>query len=350
MGESESVTLPEIFDDLTVGIIVHDPQTGEILDVNDQIEQLYGHSGAVIREMNVEDFTAPSTRFSQNEAVRLIRAAADGDPQTFEWRVERVNGELLWVCANLKRTTIDATPVVIAEIRDITRYKARERRLRLLSRVVRHNLRNETNLLMGYADRIQSAIKEDTFETEIGTILDIAAEIGTLSDSIRQIEEIAEPSATQRHPMNIGDVVREQVEEGRSEYPKADLTVDVRSEVHVNADRALHYAIRHAIENAIVHNDRETPSVTVVITEDANAGQGEIRFIDNGPFIPEIEIDALDDEVPTSSTYHGSGVGLWVMKWCVDSLGGELSFERRSPRGNIVRFLLPQASAAERPS
>ena len=57
----------------------------------------------------------------------------------------------------------------------------------------------------------------------------------------------------------------------------------------------------------------------------------------------EIETDVLDDETEISSTYHGSGVGLWVMQWAVNSLGGDLSFEENSPRGNLVQIALPKA-------
>ncbi|TKX83031.1 ATP-binding protein, partial [Halorubrum sp. SS5] len=40
-------------------------------------------------------------------------------------------------------------------------------------------------------------------------------------------------------------------------------------------------------------------------------------------------------------TSHGSGIGLFVMKWCVESLGGEVLFESRNSGGNAVCLLLP---------
>ncbi|SIR59701.1 PAS domain-containing sensor histidine kinase [Natronorubrum thiooxidans] len=337
--------LPDTFDDLQVGIVLHEPETGAILDVNERLERLYGYSRTALREMDISEYTAPSTAFTQEQAIRRIRAAADGDTQLFEWRIERDTGELVWVRVHLTLTTIDTDSYVIAEVRDITEYKARERRLRLLNRVVRHNLRNETNVLMGYADRLKRAIEEESLEEEIETILEIATELGTLSDSIRQIEEIAEPTATQRSPTNLGTMVRELVTEVQDAYPTVELTADIRTAVSVNVDQGLRYAIEHALINAIVHNDADTPSVEVLVT--TNADRGVIRIADNGPPIPDVEIDVLKDDVTTSSTYHGSGVGLWVMQWCVDSLGGELSFETNPPRGNVVQFSLPRAAATD---
>jgi len=342
MDSPKTVTLPAVFDDLHVGITLHDPDDGSVLDGNKRLEELYGYSAAELRTMAVGDYTAPSTRFSQEKAVRLIRAAAAGDSQVFEWHVERSTGELLWVRVHLSATTIDGTPCVLSEIRDITEYRARERRLRLLSRIVRHNLRNEMTLLMGYADRLRAAIEKDSLEEEVETILDIATEVGTLSDSISQIEEIASPDATQRSPTNLPEVVESIVESAKTEYPNAEFTLDVDADVWVSADKGVHYAIEHAVENAIEHNDQDEPAVTVTVSDVPERNQGVVRIADDGPPIPDVEVEVLDEESETDSTYHGSGVGLWVMKWCLDSLGGSLSFDENDPRGNVVSLSLPR--------
>jgi len=347
MGISQGVSLPAAFDDLEIGIVLRNPETGAALDANNRIEELYGYSRAELLEMEIGQFTAPSTKFSQDEATRRLRAAAAGESQVFEWRIERPTGELVWVRVRLNRTTIDDVTCVIAEVREITEYKERERRLRLLNRVVRHNLRNETNVLMGYADRLKQAIKEETLEKEVETIREIASEIGTMSDSIRQIEEIATPDATQRSPTDIGELVEEIVAEARADATAAEITVDIQDDACVNADTGLRHAVTQAVDNATKHNDREVPSVEVSVAIDSATGQAEIAVSDDGPPIPDIEVDVLRDDVESSATYHGSGIGLWVMQWCVDSLGGELVFEENTSRGNVVRFLLPRVDRSE---
>jgi len=74
--------------------------------------------------MGVGDYTAPSTKFSQDEANRLIQRAADGEPQTFHWQIERSNGELRWVRIHLSSTCIDGDRCVISEVQDVTEYRA----------------------------------------------------------------------------------------------------------------------------------------------------------------------------------------------------------------------------------
>jgi len=125
--------IPDVFDDLAIGITLHNPETGEILGVNERLEELYGYTVAELREMEVGDYSADGDVFTQAAAERRIRAAADGDPQTFEWHVKRSDGELVWVSVRLAATTLDGDDYVIAEIRDITDRK--ERREELAKRI-----------------------------------------------------------------------------------------------------------------------------------------------------------------------------------------------------------------------
>jgi PAS domain S-box-containing protein len=92
-----SEELPNEFDTLRVGIMLHDPETGEILDANQRLEELYGYSVETLREMQFEEFSANTYSYTQAEAGRRIAAAAEGTPQSFEWRIKRADGELISV-------------------------------------------------------------------------------------------------------------------------------------------------------------------------------------------------------------------------------------------------------------
>jgi PAS domain S-box-containing protein len=346
MTTADTSRLPGAFEALDTGVVLHDPETGEILDANGRVEELYGYPVSELREMRVEEVTAPTTKFTQAEANRRIRTAVDED-QTFDWQIERSTGEVVWVSVHLTSVAIAGVERVLAEVREITEYKIRERRLRLLNRVIRHNLRNDTTVLLGYADRIKRAVEDESLESEIETILEIAEGIGSMSDSIKQFEEIADPNGTERSRTFVNGVVREVVADARDRYPDAELSVTEASEVWVSADRGLRYALEHAVDNAIDHNDTESPSVVVTVGETEQDGRGAVSVADDGPAIPDVEREVLDEDVTKTDTHHGSGIGLWVMKWCVDSLGGELRFEPNEPRGNVVRMLLPVSPVAD---
>jgi len=124
-------------------------------------------------------------------------------------------------------------------------------------------------------------------------------------------------------------------------YPSATVSVEEREEMWIYVDDAFEYAITHTLENAVVHAERPESVVTVSVGPSPNTGRVEISVRDRNPRIPSGELDALFDRDGRSSVSHGSGVGLFVTKWCVESLGGEVEFGRRSPRGNEVSIYLP---------
>ncbi|WP_276272407.1 PAS domain-containing sensor histidine kinase [Haloarcula litorea] len=342
MVEGSDLTLPAVFDDLNVGVTLHSSETGTVLDVNHRLTELYGYSRDELVEMEVGDYSAPSTTFTQAEAEDRITAAAAGDPQSFEWQIQRSNGEVRWVQVHLNASVLAGTDCVLAEVHDITESRRRERRLRLLSRIIRHNLRNKSTALVGYAGNIEQAVEDNTLEQQAETLLELGRKVGSLSDSVSQLEEITALGGDERVRTDVGDLVGRVADTLREAAPSASVSVESPPAVWVLADTGLEYALDHALENAVEHNPADEP--TVDITVEAREGIVEIRVVDDGPLIPENEVAVLDEEVEATSTYHGTGVGLWVMEWAVSSLGGELSFTENAAGGNTVTFTLPRAA------
>jgi len=331
-----------MFDDLDVGITIHDPETGAIVDVNESVEQLYGYSTVELQERDIGEYTAPSRYFSQEEAVRRIQAAADGTPQEFDWQIERSNGDLQWISVTLKATTIHGQDYVIAEIAENAGHQDRQQRIQLLHRIIRHNLRNKINVIQGHAELLEAIAEDDASVKSVEAILEAATDVQDISDSVTTLEEIGRSGPTRHTVMDLPRVTRSVLDERREMYPAADIDVIVESDVRVVADSSVRYALAHAVENAIEHNDDDQPSVTVTVTADHETDQGVVRVVDEASSIPDIEIDVLGEDFEPSSTRHGSGVGLPLMQACVSALGGELSFAENDPRGNVVSIALPQ--------
>ena len=122
-------TVSTVFDDLEIGITLHDPETGAIVGVNNRLEALYGYSETELQGMDVADYSATDEGFTQADAEARIEAAAAGEPQAFEWRIQRADGERIWVRARLARTELDGEAYVLAEIRDISDRKQRQQTL-----------------------------------------------------------------------------------------------------------------------------------------------------------------------------------------------------------------------------
>jgi PAS domain S-box-containing protein len=157
-GQNDS-PLPCVFDTLNVGILLYDPAVGVVQDVNNRLEEMFGYRAAEIREMTFEEFSANTSSYTQQAAERRIAAAVRGSDQNFDWRIKRADGELIWVTIHLSRLTIGETTYVVGEVNNITEYKHNDRQVRLFHRLLRHNLRNDINVISGFAKNIGRVAK-----------------------------------------------------------------------------------------------------------------------------------------------------------------------------------------------
>lgn len=110
----------EIFEKVPAGIVVHDPETGEIVDANRRFCELLGHDHEDVIGMTVDDFTADEPSYEAAKGHNKIQQAAAGESQRFTWRDQTSDGETFPVEVALERTTIGGQERVLAFVRDIS--------------------------------------------------------------------------------------------------------------------------------------------------------------------------------------------------------------------------------------
>ncbi|MEM4781377.1 MAG: histidine kinase N-terminal 7TM domain-containing protein [Halalkalicoccus sp.] len=214
-------------------------------------------------------------------------------------------------------------------LRDVTERRRHRQRLTVLHRILRHNLRNELTVIRGHADRLAEAGNEGA------TVVDErAARLLEICEKAAEFERTA--TADGRPTERLDTAITEAVSAVRVDHP------ETRFEIHElsreRCDAAIEVAVRNLIENAARHNTNEDPVVTVEATvEDATA---RIRVADNGPGIPAIEREVLETGLETQLS-HGSGIGLWIVHWTVEIIGGAVEFDENEPIGSVVTVRIP---------
>ncbi|MBX0286746.1 hypothetical protein EGH22_10435 [Halomicroarcula sp. F28] len=222
---------------------------------------------------------------------------------------------------------------------DVTEQQRRERHLQLVSRVLRHNMANRINIIMGHVELLGDAADE-TERTHLDAIDASATDIIETSGKLRTIQEIV----TGGRPARPTDVTRTVEAVGTryaDRYPDAAVTADCPDGVFARCPTGFQAALDNLVENAIQHNPDSAPSVTVTVTEDGPLVH--VAVADDGPGIPETERRILEDgETPLQ---HSAGVGLWLVYCFVEQAGHELTFEPSAAGGSEVRFALDRASS-----
>ncbi|MFB6268766.1 MAG: sensor histidine kinase, partial [Halobacterium sp.] len=216
------------------------------------------------------------------------------------------------------------------------RRQTREQRLEVLNRVLRHNLRNDANSIIGRARLISDGGSADVSAEEIvetTTGLLSAAERAREIDQMMTASEGGGPTpVAETVETVVADVAREQ-------------EVGVTTALPDGASAAVNptvfeTVVRNVVENAAEHNGADEPIVVVSASVDGDAVS--LAVSDNGPGIPEQERAVLE-RGGESALEHGSGLGLWAVYWGVVRMGGDLSFAENEPRGSVVSVTVPRA-------
>ncbi|WP_254522267.1 ATP-binding protein [Natrinema caseinilyticum] len=219
-------------------------------------------------------------------------------------------------------------------LRDVTDRQTREQRLSVLNRVLRHNVRNELDVVLAYADRIEDEDVRDR-------IRDSATDLVELSTKARDAEDVMTASAGSPEAVDLAAVAQDVVEQYRTEDRSCDLSLSRPDELIVSSHRSVvRQVLSELVDNAIAHADG-SPRVEVTVSA-APGGAAELVVSDDGPGIPDREQEILDAGTETQLE-HGSGIGLWFVTWAVTQLGGDLSFRENDPTGSVVTVRLYDA-------
>jgi len=220
---------------------------------------------------------------------------------------------------------------------DVTDQYFFQQRRQVMNRVLRHDLRNDMNVVLGHADILAEVIDEDSQE-HIEQIRRKADSLVTLGEKVRKIDRQLHGVNRNLKQVNLSRMVKQEVERFHKQYPSVEVRTQI-GDVFVVGNTLIRTAISNALENAVEHNNKETAEIEVELETEYEENEGTVvlEIRDNGPGIPEGERQVIMDGVETPLA-HISGLGLWMIKWITDGVGGDLIIDSNTPDGTIVRF------------
>ena len=226
----------------------------------------------------------------------------------------------------------------VVSLRDVTERRQRQQRLDVMNRLLRHNVRNELNLVRG---RIELAVREIEDETAIERLEEATTTVDSIVDRSNKVGRLSRLlDSDLGDSIDIATELRAQYEAGGLDHPCGEVEIDLPESIVVSGGPALATAFEELVANAIEHHDTEKPRVSVTYDESrSDDSHAVIAVSDNGPGIAEQEWRTIVEgrETPLQ---HSSGIGLWLVNWVVGRAGGTLSFENTD--GSTVRVRLPR--------
>ncbi len=309
---------------------------GRVLSINHRLAAMLGYDspqGAIAAYSDLEKdlYVDPQRR----EAF-LDRLLEDGIVEEFEYRALTVSGQERWLSMNarLLDERSDGEHIIAGFTRDVTDRKRRDRQLAILERILRHNLRNALTVIQGQAELLRWGRADAT--DAVDTILDRTDSLLEQAEKERSLTELLRgpTETTSRDIPTLVETARADVLETHTD---AAVSVDSPETAHTAVIPGFERAIAELLDNAIRHGD--DPSVSVTVREDQSAV--EVEIADTGPGLPEIERELLCGVADETPLFHGTGVGLFLVRQLVVRSNGTISVADNEPEGTVVTIRLP---------
>ena len=252
--------------------------------------------------------------------------------------------------AEIARSTfeLDGRPFQVAVISDVTwRHEADSIRERFLG-VLSHELRTPvtsiyggTQLLLGRGARLDP-------ETRNELLVSVAAEAERLQ---RMIENLVAMARIERggefggtRPVLLDRIIKQLVEREKALWPEVTISLASTGPVQMVAadEEYLAQIMRNLLSNAAKYSG---PGSTVEVSLEDAEGEVLVRVRDDGPGIVEEDAERLFGlyyrAAPQASAAPGAGIGLFVCRELVATMGGRIWAKPLPGKGAEFGFSIP---------
>jgi len=285
-------------------------------------ESLLGrHGGTLLVESATNEWDRRVNLLSRGEGTARDR-----------WTGRIVSNSGIEIPIEWEFSTREDAPGILGRASDVRAGQQQEQKLNILTRALRHNIRNQMNIVIGKAGGLQR-IEDDGYRAMAEKIEEIAADVVNISDKARKAQEHVGLPSDQACQTDLVEIVERVETKCEIAYPAASVSTDLPSSATARAPPSVEVALIELFENAVVHHPTGEGPVSIRVAVDGDSVAVAVH--DECEPIPEQVRETIIEGVE-QPLHHNDGLGLWIVRWVVDSVDGGLSFDRESDGGNVV--------------
>jgi len=207
--------------------------------------------------------------------------------------------------------------------------------LQLLNQVMRHDIRNDLQLVEAYAELLEDHVDDEGVEY-LEIIKENAESAVTMTTTVRDLAQVMLRDDATPERVQLDQILSHQIEEIRSSYADAVVTVSGSlPSTTVFGDEMLGSVFRNILRNAVQHNDSTPPTIDVSTTVEESAAAVEVAIADNGPGVRAEIREEIFGKGEKGLDSPGAGIGLYLVRSLVEGYGGDVWVESNDPRGAV---------------
>jgi signal transduction histidine kinase len=213
-------------------------------------------------------------------------------------------------------------------------------RLEFLHGSLRHNVLNGLNIILGTVHGLDGKV-DAAHDDALETIRKRGEELTRFTEATNALmANFLDRPDTYTRPIDLSATLTEEVEKARTQYDHAEFSMEVPDDVYIEGDDFVAELFWNLLSNAVVHNDKPTPVVSVTShrTDEAVV----VRVADNGPGIVDGEKERVLKWNVKGVDSPGTGLGLSIANTVAGRYGGTLWIEDNEPEGTALHVKLPR--------
>jgi two-component system sensor histidine kinase HydH len=235
----------------------------------------------------------------------------------------------------------------LSELKRLEKEIQRHDRLVALGKMaagVAHEVRNPLSSIKGFATLLGSKFKDGSREHEAAELLVHEAE--RLNRSISELLNYARPTALNKEPIDLGEVVTMSLKLISSDAQALGVEINLAVEPDlptVAADRdKINQVLLNLYLNSLqaMEQTSSQKELKVAVYRDESENRITVEVRDTGCGIPQEDLDKVLDPYFTTKP-DGTGLGLALAFKIIDEHKGSIRFSSTEGRGTSVTFTLP---------
>jgi PAS domain S-box-containing protein len=358
LHESEN-RLKTIFDKVQTGIIIIDPETHKIVDVNPVAAKLVGAQKSEMTGEVCHKYICPA------EVGKCPITDLGQTVDNSERALLTISGEKRPIIKTVTTVMLGGRPHLLESFVDITELKKTKEALVKLNNdlewtvcelrqsnkylqnfihIAGHDLKTPLRgigtlaqwLVTDYADKF-----DEQGQQNVNLLVTRVNHIDKLLDDILRYSKI-ERTRQKEGPIDLKAVLAEIIDE--IELPKnISVTIEEKLPVVTADESHLKQVFQNLLANAIKYMDKSEGSIKVGCTEEGQTWKFSIS--DNGPGIEQRHFERIFRIFQTLSPGKetgGTGIGLPIAKKIVELYGGKIWVESEVGKGSTFYFTFPK--------
>lgn len=356
--EQTHLELNHLISNFTTPCCFQTDTTGVILNANERFCQLLKRDVKQLKSVKISSFCSTDDKIILNNAFQDLLGEKKINKKTVEISLLSSTQPTLWVQATI--TSVEQTSkeaCFFFELFDITKFKQKqislqssEQEMARFCQRVTYDLRNPLSAISQVNNIVESELDAGNYKsarTFAALSQKTVNKLNSLILGVLSINEVRTPKDDIHAPIDPSAIIRECVERIKPKAEQANIEIVIVQQHErdfVGNYQVLMKAVDSLLSNAVKFNDKlkERQYIEVITCEEGDMLVIHVR--DNGLGISKRYHRSL---FQMFSRFHpsvadGAGLGLYLVKKCVEELSGTVSFsELENETGSNFTLSIP---------